>query len=182
MALERWGWASIGVNLVLTLINLVIATASGSLAVAAEMVHNLVDLAASVAVLAGLKIAQRQSKAFPYGLYKVENVVAVGVALLIFVSAYEIAKEALLSSSREATVEGWMLAGVGLSAVIPLVFGHYEMQTGAHSRRPRISRAHLFLRSGLGRVGGPTPRLAAGPRRLIGHRDVGRQDGLGIAV
>jgi len=60
MALERWGWASIGVNLVLTLINLVIAAASGSLAVAAEMVHNLVDLAASIAVLAGLKIAQHR--------------------------------------------------------------------------------------------------------------------------
>ena len=89
MALERWGWASIGVNLVLTLINLVIAAASGSLAVAAEMVHNLVDLAASIAVLAGLKIAQRQSKAFPYGLYKVENVVAVGVALLIVSFVYK---------------------------------------------------------------------------------------------
>jgi cation diffusion facilitator family transporter len=150
MALERWGWASIGVNLLLTLINLVIATASGSLAVAAEMVHNLVDLAASVAVLAGLKIAQRQSKAFPYGLYKVENVVAVGVALLIFVSAYEIAKEALFSSSREAIVEGWMLAGVALSAVIPLVFSLYEMRAGRAANSPALIadaheyRVHIF--------------------------------------
>jgi cation diffusion facilitator family transporter len=150
MALERWGWASIGVNLLLTLINLVIATASGSLAVAAEMVHNLVDLAASVAVLAGLKISQRQSKEFPYGLYKVENVVAVGVALLIFVSAYEIAKEALFSSSREATVEGWMLAGVAVSAVIPLIFSHYEMQAGRVANSPALIadayeyRVHIF--------------------------------------
>ncbi len=150
MALERWGWASIGVNLLLTLINLVIATASGSLAVAAEMVHNLVDLAASVAVLAGLKISQRQSKEFPYGLYKVENVVAVGVALLIFVSAYEIAKVALFSSSREATVEGWMLAGVAVSAVIPLVFSHYEMRAGRAANSPALIadaheyRVHIF--------------------------------------
>jgi cation diffusion facilitator family transporter len=150
MALERWGWSSIAVNLLLTLINLVIATASGSLAVAAEMVHNLVDLAASVAVLAGLKISQRQSKAFPYGLYKVENVVAVGVALLIFVSAYEIAKEALFSSSREATVEGWMLAGVVVSAVIPLVFSHYEMRVGRAANSPALIadaqeyRVHVF--------------------------------------
>lgn len=150
MALERWGWASIGVNLLLTLINLIIATASGSLAVAAELVHNLVDLAASVAVLAGLKIAQRQSKAFPYGLYKVENVVAVGVALLIFVSAYEIAKEALFSPSQEATVEGWMLAGVLLSAVIPLVFSHYEMRAGRAANSPALIadaqeyRVHVF--------------------------------------
>jgi cation diffusion facilitator family transporter len=103
-----------------------------------------------VAVLAGLKISQRQSKEFPYGLYKVENVVAVGVALLIFVSAYEIAKEALFSSSREATVEGWMLAGVAVSGVIPLVFSHYEMRAGRAANSPALIadaqeyRVHIF--------------------------------------
>jgi cation diffusion facilitator family transporter len=173
VALERWGWASIGVNLLLTLINLAIAAASGSLAVAAEMVHNLVDLAASVAVLAGLKISQRQSKAFPYGLYKVENVVAVGVALLIFVSGYEIAKEALLSSSQEATVEGWMLVGAGLSAAIPFLFGRYELRAGKAANSPALIaeaqeyRVHVFS-SGLvmaaligQTVGWPLDRAAA---------------------
>ena len=58
-SVERWGWASIGINILLGLLNLIISIASGSLAVAAEMVHNLVDLAASVAVLVGLKISQR---------------------------------------------------------------------------------------------------------------------------
>ena len=173
MALERWGWASIGVNVVLTLINLIIAAASGSLAVAAEMVHNLVDLAASVAVLAGLKISQRQSKDFPYGLYKVENVVAVGVALLIFLSGYEIAKEALLSSTQEATVEGWMLAGVVLSALIPLLFSRYELRAGRAANSPALIadaqeyRAHIFssgvvLAALLGQlVGWPLDRAAA---------------------
>jgi cation diffusion facilitator family transporter len=150
MALERWGWASIGVNLLLTAINLVIAAASGSLAVAAEMVHNLVDLMASVAVLAGLKISQRQSKDFPYGLYKIENLVAIGVALLIFVSGYEIAKEALFSASREARVEPWMLIGIGASALVPLVFSHFEMRVGREANSPALIadaqeyRAHIF--------------------------------------
>ena len=40
-ALQKWGWASIGVNISLTALNLAIAHASGSLAVAAEMVHNV---------------------------------------------------------------------------------------------------------------------------------------------
>ena len=44
MNIERWGWYSIAVNVVLEAINLSIAVASGSLAVGAEMVHNLVDL------------------------------------------------------------------------------------------------------------------------------------------
>jgi cation diffusion facilitator family transporter len=173
MALERWGWASIGVNLLLTSLNLVIAAASGSLAVAAEMVHNLVDLAASVAVLAGLRISQRRSKDFPYGLYKVENVVAVGVALLIFLSGYEIVKEALLSPVQEATVQGWMLAGVALSAAIPFVFSTYELRAGRAANSPALIadaqeyRAHIFssgivLMALIGqRVGWTLDRVAA---------------------
>jgi len=78
MNVERWGWYSVALNVVLASLHAVIAAASGSLAVAAEFVHNLIDLAAAVAVLAGLKLAARKSRAFPYGLYKVENLVALG--------------------------------------------------------------------------------------------------------
>lgn len=150
MAIERWGWASIGVNVVLSLLNLAIAAASGSLAVAAEMVHNLVDLTASVAVLVGLKLSRRRSKAFPYGLYKVENVVAVGVAVLIFFTGYEIVKEAVLAPPREATVSPWMLGGVALSAIIPLLFSRFELRAGRAANSPSLIadaqeyRAHVF--------------------------------------
>jgi len=97
---ERAAWLSIAVNVVLTILNMAVAAASGSLAVAAEMVHNLVDLVSAVAVLGGVKLSQRKSRAFPYGLYKVENVVAIVIALLIFVTGYEIAKQALVSGER----------------------------------------------------------------------------------
>ena len=143
-------WASIAINIFLSLLNLAIAAASGSLAVAAEMVHNLVDLVASVAVLAGVKISERESRAFPYGLYKVENVVAVGVAILIFFTGYEIAKEALFAEPEATTVNGWMLAGVALSAVIPLAFSVYEMRVGRELNSPSLMadaqeyRAHVF--------------------------------------
>ena len=147
---ERAGWLSIGVNVFLTALNLVIAATSGSLAVAAEMVHNLVDLAASVAVLAGLKLSQRKSKDFPYGLYKVENVVAVVVALLIFFTAYEIASEAILSPAREATVNPLMLGGVVVAMIVPLTFSAYEMRIGRAANSPSLMadaqeyRAHVF--------------------------------------
>jgi cation diffusion facilitator family transporter len=146
----RVAWASIAVNIFLTFLNLAIAAASGSLAVAAEMVHNLVDLVASVAVLAGVKISERESRAFPYGLYKVENMVAIGVAILIFFTGYEIAKEALFAEPQTATVNGWMLAGVALSAVIPLAFSVYEMRVGRELNSPSLRadaqeyRAHVF--------------------------------------
>jgi cation diffusion facilitator family transporter len=166
-------WASIAVNVFLSLLNLAIAAASGSLAVAAEMVHNLVDLLASVAVLAGVKISERESRRFPYGLYKVENVVAVGVAILIFFTAYEIAKEALRGDGGRATVNGWMLAGVALSALIPLAFSRFEMRVGRQINSPSLMadaqeyRAHVFS-SGVvflalvgQMVGSPIDRYAA---------------------
>jgi cation diffusion facilitator family transporter len=150
MNIERWGWYSIAVNVILALINLVIATASGSLAVGAEMVHNLVDLLTAVAVLIGLKLSTRKSKAFPYGLYKLENVVAVVLAVMIFFTAYEIARDAFLEPTRLATVSFWMLGGVAVAAAIPLAFSYFELRAGRAANSPALIadakeyRAHVF--------------------------------------
>ena len=149
VGVERWGWGSISVNLVLSLLNLGIAIASGSLAVTSEMVHNLVDLMASVVVLIGLRISQRRSKSFPYGLYKVENVVSVMLAGLIFFTGYEIVREALFSYRGQTIVSLWMLVGVTLSAVIPLLFSHFELRTASSPQPdricPRIPNPYFFL-------------------------------------
>jgi len=153
---ERWGWYSMGINVVLIAVNLAIAMASGSLAVEAEMVHNVVDLFTAIGVLVGLKLATRKSKAFPYGLYKVENVVSIVLALMTFLTAYEIAREALFAPgpffapARETTVDAWMLAGVLVAAAIPLTFSHFELRAGQASNSPaliadaREYRAHVF--------------------------------------
>ncbi len=136
--LERWGWASIGVNVTLTGLNLAIVYASGSLAVAAEMVHNLVDLVASIAVLVGLKLSMRKTRSFPYGLYKVENLVAAAIALLIFLASYEIVREAVLSKARETVVTPWILGGVALSLLIPFAFSFFEMGAGRRANSPSL--------------------------------------------
>ncbi len=154
MSVERWGWYSIGVNVVLAAINLIIAFASRSLAVEAEMIHNIVDLLAAVAVLVGLKLSTRKSKAFPYGLYKLENVVAVVLAGMIFLTAYEIAHDAIFAPTRLATVDPWMLGGVVLATAIPLVFSHFELRAAQEANSPSLIaeakeyRTHVFT-SGL---------------------------------
>jgi len=172
--IARWGWYSIGTNIILAAINLGIAIASGSLAVRAEMVHNLVDLLTAVAVLVGLKLATRKSKAFPYGLYKLENVISVVLAIMTFVTAYEIAREALFAEVHVATVNVWMLAGVIVAAAIPLVFSHFELRAGREANSPALIadakeyRAHVFttgvvFAALLGqRFALPLDRLAAG--------------------
>ena len=150
MNVERWGWYSIAINVILAIINLVIALASGSLAVEAELVHNLVDFLTAVGVLIGLKLSTRKSKDFPYGLYKLENVITVVLAVMIFVTAYEIARDALFTPARQATVNPWMLAGVVVATIIPLVFSHFELRAGRAANSPaliadaREYRTHVF--------------------------------------
>ena len=136
--LQRVAAFSIAVNVFLALLNLVLLLASDSLAVAAEMVHNVVDLAASVGVLVGLRLSTRKSRDFPYGLYKVENLVSVGIALLIFIAGWEIARHALFGRAMPVKVEPWILGGVVLSMAVPLLFSFFEMRVGKRYNSPSV--------------------------------------------
>lgn len=134
----RWGWYSIALNVLLIAWHGVIALASDSLAVAAELIHNTVDLATAAAVLVGLKLAMRRSKAFPYGLYKVENLVAAGLAIMIFVTAYEVVRNVMIGGSRPIVADPWMLASLVATTAMPLVFSHFEMRVARAANSPAL--------------------------------------------
>jgi len=147
---RRAGWYSIGVNVVLFALNLTMAIYSNSLALKAETAHNLLDLVASISVLIGVILSQRKTREFPYGMYKIENVVAVFISLGMFVTGYEIASESLFAPSHTPDVHPIMLAGVVIAAVIPLVFSHYELRLGRTLNSPSLIadateyRAHVL--------------------------------------
>jgi divalent metal cation (Fe/Co/Zn/Cd) transporter len=65
---------------------------SGSLAVTADAIHSLSDVVSSAIILVGIKISERPARGFPYGLYKVENLVAMASSVLILFAGYEIIK------------------------------------------------------------------------------------------
>jgi cation diffusion facilitator family transporter len=134
----RWGWYSIAVNVFLVAVHGSVAIASGSLAVAAELVHNIVDLLTAVAVLLGVRIATRKTKAFPYGLYKLENLVAAGLGLMTFVTAYEVARSAIGGATGPVHSETWMLGAVVVSGVVPLVFSRFELRAGRITNSPAL--------------------------------------------
>jgi cation diffusion facilitator family transporter len=123
---------------------------SGSLALAAETAHNIVDLTASVAVVIGLKLASRKSKSFPYGLYKVENVIATAIAFFVLFTGYEIVRESIFTFGRHVTVQPIMLAGVAVAAAVPFFFGRYEVRLGRTLNSPSLTasgkefQVHIF--------------------------------------
>jgi cation diffusion facilitator family transporter len=80
-----------------TLLNILVAGTkgalawlSGSSALLADTIHGFSDTFASVLVLVGIWLSKRKSEDFPWGLYKVENFVALVSAGLIFFAGYEI--------------------------------------------------------------------------------------------
>ncbi|MGE0643260.1 MAG: cation diffusion facilitator family transporter [Nitrospira sp.] len=135
---KRVALYSLLVNLFLLGLNLAMAAFSGSLALMAETAHNLADLAASATVWIGLTLSQRKSHSFPYGLYKVENVAAIIVGLFIFLTAYEIAREALFGASREVVMHPAILAGVGIAALVPWLFSRYELRIAQAVNSPSL--------------------------------------------
>ena len=136
--ISRWGWYSIGINVVLAGINLAVAAASGSLAVGAETAHNLVDFLAAVGVLAAIKLATLHSRQFPYGLYKLENIASVVMAGLIVLTGYEIARRAMLGDQGVPDASWWMYPALVAAIVIPVAFSHFQLKAGRASNSPAI--------------------------------------------
>ena len=147
---ERWGWYSVAVTVVLVAINLVIAIASNSMVVGAEAFHNLVDLLTAIAILAGLKFATRKSRVFPYGLYKLENILAILLSLMIFYTAYEFVHNAFANPTKESLVEPWMFGGLAVVTIIPLLYSYFLLQAGKRANSPVLIatakefRTHVF--------------------------------------
>jgi cation diffusion facilitator family transporter len=135
---------------ILIVVDFIIAQATGSLAVQAELVHNMVDFVTAVAVVIGLKLSSRKTKDFPYGLYKLENVIAVFLGVMTFVTAYEIARDALFASETAVRVSTGSLIGVLVAAAIPLTFSVFEMRVAEAANSPALTadakeyRAHVF--------------------------------------
>lgn len=117
-------------------IKLIAAIITGSIALKAEAFHTLTDFIASLTVYAGLKIAKRKTKSFPYGLYKIENLISVVISLLVLFSGYEIALEAI--NSKQTEVKNSIL-GIIILVVVVLIsfaFSKYEKKVGKEINSP----------------------------------------------
>ncbi|MFC1714094.1 cation diffusion facilitator family transporter [Candidatus Poribacteria bacterium] len=136
---EKVAALSIFVNIVLLAIKYIFAMLSGSVGLAADAIHSSSDVLASLTVFAGLKISKRRSKRFPYGLFKVENLVSLIVSIAILFAGYEIAKRALLgeSGSELRRIPLAIMAEVVVIG-ITLAFSMYAVKKGKELGSPSI--------------------------------------------
>lgn len=126
------------VNLLLFVIKYSFSSLSGSIALKADAFHSLSDVVASSTVFIGIVIAKRKTRAFPYGLYKVENLASVAVALAILFAGYEIAMEATHGTTIElqnveATI-GCVLCAIGVA----MTYAVYATKVGREINSPSL--------------------------------------------
>jgi len=130
---------SILVNLFLSLLKITAGVISGSASLIADGIHSLADLAAAISVYAGIVIANMKVKGFPYGLYKVENIISLVSAFAIFFAGYEIVREVFFSK-EELRVKNLPIAlgAVLLTIAITYLFSRYERKKGEELNSPSL--------------------------------------------
>jgi cation diffusion facilitator family transporter len=172
-AIRRVALYSLILNISLVFAKLALSVVTGSLALRADAIHSLVDVFGSLALIMGLIISNWKSSSFPYGFYKVENLVSILISLLLFLTAYEIVREALTTESLINPYGGWVLLAVGLMIPAPLLFGRFEARVGKIANSPSLIAdgsqfkvdaltASIVLFALLGqRYGVPLDRIAA---------------------
>jgi len=135
---------SAGFNVLLVLLKYGLSILSGSIALRADAFHSLIDVLASLGIFVGIKISERKSSGFPYGLYKVENLASLTTSLFIFFlfiffAACEIVKE-IIHADQTAVVSSIPIAILGLVGIIALMFffSRYEMKVGKKAGSPSL--------------------------------------------
>ncbi|MCI0468646.1 MAG: cation transporter, partial [Nitrospirae bacterium] len=97
---KRLAALSMSLNIALTAVLFTLYLFTGSAALLAESVHFFTDIIASLLIIAGIYLSEKKSGKFPWGLYKVENMAATLLSILIFLSSYEIARAIFKPSSE----------------------------------------------------------------------------------
>jgi len=138
-ASEKTAWLSILTNMLLVGIKTAVAVISGSLAVTADAIHSLSDVVSSTIILLGIKISERPARGFPYGLYKVENLVAIVTSVLILFAGYEIVKAVFFAAPRPLPAHiPLSIAGIVLTILITWLFSRYELKKGKETESPSL--------------------------------------------
>jgi cation diffusion facilitator family transporter len=125
-------------NLALAAMKGILAFYSSSLAVTAGAIDSGTDAVASLLLLGGLKLSTKKTPSFPLGLYKIENVISVFVALTIFFAGYEIAREVLTQESGPPEISALVVVLLLVGVLAIFLFGRYALAVGRRTGSPTL--------------------------------------------
>ncbi|HPA14945.1 MAG TPA: cation diffusion facilitator family transporter [Desulfobacterales bacterium] len=126
------------INIGLAAVKTLIAVVSGSLAITAGAIDSATDAVSSLVVIGGLKLSIRKSESFPYGLYKIENVISVIIAIFIFFAGFEIVREAFSATDQPPSITLGFLGWLSVGVLITFLFGRYAIKVGRRTESPTL--------------------------------------------
>ena len=125
-------------NLFLAVLKGFLAVTSGSLAIMAGAIDSGTDAVASLVIYGGVKLSTRKTRGFPLGLYKLENVASVLIAIFIFIAGYEIAVQIFSGPADPPQIPMpylWLLLAATL---LIFFFGRYAIRVGRRTHSPTL--------------------------------------------
>ncbi len=138
--LEKAAIVSAIATAAIALIKFFAGTFFGSIALVADAIHSFTDIVGSIAVFFGVRFSDIKSKKFPYGLYKLENLVSLFLALLIFYTGFEILNEALAAVIGKGTQQAgsMAIAAALFSLIVSFLLARYKFKVGKEENSPSM--------------------------------------------
>jgi cation diffusion facilitator family transporter len=133
-------------NLSLFIFKIIFALLSKSLALQADAFDNFTDIVMSFAALIGILYTNKKPNAkFPYGYYKIENIISLIISIFIFFTAYSIIVQSITDiinfskgNSKEIIISPLIIVFLIISLAISIFLTLYLKIIGKKSESPLI--------------------------------------------
>ncbi|GAA0430673.1 cation diffusion facilitator family transporter [Lentibacillus halophilus] len=134
-------WVGIAGNVLLAVIKGIAGWVSGSRALIADAAHSASDVVSSIAVLAGIRYADKPpDKEHPYGHGKAENVAAIIVSIMLILAGLEIAWSSIqvFWSERPSAPTEIALIAITISIISKEALYQYKYRLGKRINSPAL--------------------------------------------
>ena len=135
------------VNIFLFVLKIVLSYTSNSLALQADAFDNLTDIVMIFAALIGINFSRKKpNEKFPYGYYKIENLISLIISIFIFYTAYtiifnsisEIVSYSTGRSTKQIVVSSQILILLIFALLLSLCLTVYLKIVGKRTNSPII--------------------------------------------
>ena len=136
--------AAVGVNFLLTIVQIIAGVISGSLALIADAIHNLSDALSLIIAFAARRIARKPADAdMTFGYQRAEVVAALVNYTTLIVVAFYLAAQGVERLFNPVAVEGWIVVVVaGIALVIDTITALLIFRLSKNSMNIRAAFLH----------------------------------------
>ncbi len=137
--LERAAIVSSFATAVIAIVKFVVGTSFGSVALIADAMHSFTDIIGSIAVFFGIRFSEIKTDKFPYGLYKLENLISLFLSLIIFYTSINIVFDVIDSIGKPVANAGSLTILAALfSLIVSLALAKYKLKVGKKNNSPSM--------------------------------------------